>query len=72
MARGGAQEDGGIGEMSAELETAVLEFIRDNPRKHQATQIGEAMRFRIELAVIDLLNKGKLEIRSDWTLEVIA
>lgn len=53
-----------------ELETAVLEFIKEYPKQFRGNEIVEAMRFRIDSAVINLVNKGKLEVVGDWTLQV--
>lgn len=52
------------------IEKVVMDFIATYPGMHKGSDIADALKFRIESAVINLVNKGILEVKVDWTLQL--
>lgn len=52
------------------LESAVLDFIKENSGVYRANDIADSMKYRVDWAVINLVNRGIVNIKLDWTLSV--
>ena len=53
-----------------DLQRAVYFFIKDNGGIYPGEKIHEKMKNRIDWAVIDLVNRGLVNVKLDWTLEI--
>lgn len=50
------------------IELAVLEFIKANPKVYTGPTLCNGMKFGIEMATINLINRGYINVGFDWTL----
>jgi len=56
--------------MNELLEKAVVEFIRARPKQYAGKDVHEAMRTAVDATIVNLVNRGILEVALNWTLSV--
>ena len=52
------------------LQQAVFDFIKEWPKLYEGRDVCEAMRFRIDAAVINLVDRGLVQVDLNWKLGV--
>lgn len=52
------------------LEKVVCDFVRDYPRIYRGDSASDALRVRIDAAIVNLVNRGILEVGLNWTLKL--